>query len=144
MDPTVFATVTATIVASLISSGIAIIVGRRATRYAEISRIDEQIMKLNEITIEYPYLENDSFCEGWSENRELPSPEYMRYDNYCSMVFNLIENLWDHFHGDREKIEDYYGCKEMILRHRQWWACEPENKEGYRKEFRAFIDSYLP
>ena len=142
MDNPVIITATATIVASSISSLVAYLVACRSKKYSEISRIDEQILKFNTIAVEYPYLEDDDFCKGWIE-RSKQDERYMRYDNYCCIVFNLIETLWEHFNGDKKKIDNYLGVKELALRHRQWWESEVQNEEGYSKKFRTFIDNYI-
>ncbi len=133
-----------TLIATIVSSIVAYFVASRTNRYSEISRIDEQILKLNILAVEYPYLEDDDFCAGWNDRPKSPHQDekYMRYDNYCCIVFNLIENLWDHYNGNKKKIEDYFYVKEVALRHRQWWISEAQNEEGYRK-IHGFINGYL-
>ena len=108
-----------------------------------MAMMDEQLFKVDALAAECPYLEDDNSCKGWKRELTIVDDRYRRYHNYCSMVFNLIENVWDYYAGKEKKIEHCLDVKKLVLRHEQWWASEVQNKEGYRKEFRAFVNGYL-
>jgi len=69
-----------------------------------MNALRSQIDKMIDISIEYPYLEDDKYCEKWS-SKDKSTVITMRYENYCCFVFNLLERGWKHFGGNKLKIE---------------------------------------
>ncbi len=97
------------------------------------------------ISIKYPYLEDDAFCNKWKTKKKY-SAEELRYENYCCIVFNIIETLYLHYGGNKNKIEGFLAVKELIRRHHKWWKAPSgklDNIDGYDKGFRQFVNSYL-
>ncbi len=137
-----WATVWSTVIATVIASIVAWQSAERATRAQERSALDDQIVKVIEIGIEYPYVENDDFCAKWPDV-DKNSEQGIRYDNYCCLVFNLMERLWRHFEGDREKIENMLYAPEMAHRHRRWWQSDKTNETAYEYGFRQYINTII-
>lgn len=142
-------TVPVPIVAALVSAGIAAVVAwlisRKTRRDQERSELNALVAQLNAITIQYPILEDDDFCAKWPPKAP-PAETDMRYDNYCCLVFNLVERLWRHFKGNAQKINDFFGATEMICRHRKWWLDSKNrtpNYGGYPLEFVQYVDAVL-
>ena len=132
----------AAIISGIISCWIAI-----GSLHAQTEQVlTQQILQLNMLAMQYPYLEDDEFCVEWLTNKASKDEKYMRYDNYCCIVFNLIENIWKHFKGNRKRIESFFAIKELIVRHKLWWKNPSgpfENIEGYGPDFIAFINTYI-
>lgn len=125
-----------------ISAGIAFSVAALTRRTGQRQYIESLITKIIEIGITYPYLEDDDFCANWTKaNRR---DEGMRYDNYCCLVFNLLEQLWRYSRQNPKMIEDIFGAREMIVRHRVWWGSEVHNHTGYRDvRFHEYINAVI-
>jgi len=91
------------------------------------------------ISIEYPYLEDTKYT--YNKNKSIDDEKYIRYDNYCCMVFNFIERLWKYTKGDKKKMNDIVYYNEYIYTHYQWWIDNYElNKEGYENGFLEFVE----
>lgn len=108
--------------------------------------LSKEMNKLLELTITYPYLEHPSVTKTWIEHRGSAEEVYMRYDQFCNLLFNFLSRLYAHYSGDAAKIENFVDIKTWVRLHRQNWEYpvdENENVDAYSKEFREFINSYL-
>jgi len=108
--------------------------------------LDAKVERLILVSIQYPYLESDEFCSAWDPLKAITDEKYMRYDNYCCLVFNLLEDIFEYFGANADKIEDYIGAKELITRHKTWWSNpgnNSENTQGYPGKFRKYLETYL-
>ncbi len=138
----VSATVIATVVASIIGAASGVFVGLYSLRDQRKQKLVAQVDRVVDLGIEYPYLENDEFCRNWPAD-EINDEKYMRYDNYCCQVFNLLERIWQFSKGQPDSMRDFIYFEELIFRHKKWWFSEIENREGYEKGFLFFVKSYL-
>lgn len=132
----------ATIIASTVSSGVATLINRSNARKALADQLDGII----KIAIEYPYLESSAFTASWYLNRNSQDEKYLRYDNYCNLVFNFLERYCKHFFFRKSRIERGLDIKNWIRVHKSCWQYPStpfENTDGYSKRFRDFIDQYL-
>jgi hypothetical protein len=136
-------TIISTAFSILISTPLSILITRSTNKNQTKESIHNEITIMIQLAIEYPFLEQDSFCSAYNGNRECENN--LRYDNYCCIVFNILEKIFVLFGGKRLKIEEFIGIKEIALRHKQWWKSRNNQKDiidGYRLEFVEFIDSY--
>lgn len=102
--------------------------------------------KILEIGLEYPYLESKEFTSKWDNYRGTDDERYLRYDMYCNLIFNYLSRVFIHFEKDKKKIEDFLEVKSWIRTHKFNWlnpSDENENIDAYDEEFRSFINSYL-
>lgn len=146
MDKQTLATVVSTIVASLIASFVAYFVAQKSNKYAQESRFNDHILEINRLAMQYPYLEDNAFCDSWFSNRHSQDEKYQRYDNYCCIVFNLIEQMWKFYNGDNDKIKNMLTVSELAKRHKGWWKFPSdlgENIYGYDYEFSLYLESQL-
>jgi len=146
MDNQTTATIIATVIASLIASIVAYIVGNKANRSAQLNKFHDHIFEINRLAMQYPYLEDNDFCESWKDNRHSKEEKYQRYDNYCCIVFNLIEQIWKFYNGDKTKIKDILVVEELINRHKSWWKAPSspgENIYGYNFDFSMYLESHI-
>jgi hypothetical protein len=109
-------------------------------------KLKDELNRIIEISIEYPYVESKLFTSKWLEYRESDDEKYLRYDMYCNRFYNHLHNVCEYFKYDKKKIEDFVDVKSWIRLHKLNWSNpvdENENVDGYDKEFRDFINSYL-
>ena len=115
-------------------------------RKEKLEKLKDELGKILEISIEYPYLEAKSFTSKWEQYRNSDDERYLRYDMFCNVLFNYLHRVCEHFKYDKQKIEDFVDVKTWIRLHRLNWlnpVDENENIDGYDKKFRDFINSYI-
>jgi hypothetical protein len=136
----IIATLVATLLSTIVSSIVAFVTANTSTKHQERQNLKDLIIKIIEISLEYPYLEDDDYCSQWGliDSKDEKS---MRYDNYCCAVFNLIERLWKHCNRKPKKINDILYVTELVIRHQRWWMSETNNFHAYDKQFQEYIRS---
>lgn len=105
-----------------------------------------KLARILELTIEYPYLEDPAFTQSWSEKKDSPDEKIMRYDQFCNLLYNFLEELYKYHKGKTEKIEQFVAVKAWVRLHRQNWEFpreEYENIDAYNTDFRAYINSLI-
>lgn len=111
--------------------------------------LQKQLTSILELTIKYPYLEDVAFTESWNDWKAKGCPPdelYMRYDQFCNILFNYLASLYRIKNGDEKEIEDFLDVKSWVRLHRQIWEnprIPAENVDGYSKEFRRYINDFL-
>lgn len=138
--------ITAAAIATIISSGTAAFVAIRLNKSNAKKALNDQLDGIIKIAIQYPYLENQLFADTWTANKDSQDEKYLRYDNYCTLIFNFLSRLCEHYKFDKTKIEQHLNVKEWIRLHSQCWknpSTPFENADGYSERFKAFIDTYL-
>ena len=107
--------------------------------------LDDQLDAILKISIEYPYLEDQKYTAQW--NPEKTSDEqHIRYENYCTLIFNFLEKLCEYYSYDRKKIEKFMNVKAWVRMHRKAWenpSIEYENADSYSSEFKQLVEDYL-
>ena len=129
-------------IAAAISAWLTYSIAKRS----ELNDLEKNLDDILKIGIEYPYLESKHFTIRWNEFKETDDERYLRYDMFCNLVFNYIHKVYQHFNGDKSKIENYVDIKNWIRLHEQNWRnpIDPhENIDGYDEQFRTFINSYI-
>jgi hypothetical protein len=112
----------------------------------EHNELDKKLEDIIKIAIEYPYLESKNFTSLWNEEKEKNDVRYLRYDNFCNLLFNYLHKVYEVFDGDKTKIESYIDVKNWIYLHEDNWKNpieSHENIEGYDEGFRDFINNYF-
>ena len=145
MDATIISAIIATVISAIISSIISLNIANKKNVKDEEARLNQQILELNKIAIAYPYLEDDEFCNSWAKQKKQIDEKYMRYENYCCIVFNLLEQIYKLYNGNIEKINNLIYVEELAKRHKAWWnnpVGARENIEGYMPPFREFIKKF--
>lgn len=129
--------ITAAAIATLISSGIATTVTLLINRGNSLKNLNDQLDNILKISIQYPYLENPKFTTTWNDNVNSTDEQYLRYDNYCNLVFNIMERLCKYYKYDEKKIQNHINVKDWIRVHKQCWSNPSppyENADGYSKK----------
>lgn len=138
--------ITAAAIATLISSGIATSVTLLINRGNSLKNLNDQLDNILKISIQYPYLENPAFTTTWNENKNSIDDKYLRYDNYCNLVFNYMERLCKYYNFNESKIQNHINIKDWIRVHRQCWinpSIPYENADGYSKELKKLLTHFL-
>jgi hypothetical protein len=138
--------ITSATIATLISSGVAATVSVLLNRSTQIRSLEDQLDSILKISIQFPYLENPKFTKTWNENRDSNDEKYLRYENYCTMVFNFLGRLCDFYKYDLEKIEDFMNVRDWVRLHKDCWqnpSVPYENADSYETKFKKIIENYI-
>jgi hypothetical protein len=106
----------------------------------------EQLDSILKISIEYPFLERDEFVKGWKDSYKSTKDEHVRYDLYCTLVFNLGERVSEFFKFDDKKINTFINFRDWIRFHKNYWSYSispEEDKKSYKKPYRDLIKKWL-
>ena len=118
----------------------------------KIKDLHDKLFQIQTISINHPYLEDKKFIDGWNNfkkayhdnDKDLSKEEkelYLRYEQYCEMIFNLISNAYN--------IDCLYNEIEFKLwsrSHREWWnspLAEHSNRDTYGNELSDIIDTWV-
>lgn len=138
--------ITAATFATLISSAVATIVGLRLNRQNAIKNLNDQLDGIIKLSVQYPYLESPSFARTWIANKDSEDEKYLRYENYCTLIFNYLERLCKFYGYNKTKIEKHMNVKGWIRIHKDCWdnpSLEYENSDGYEAKFKSLIQEYI-
>lgn len=135
------ATTVATILSTIVSSVVAFVTARYSVRHQKRQNLEDLITKLIEFSLEYPYLEDDNYCAAWA-GKINGDEESIRYENYCCVVFNLIERVWEFCRGNQKKMDKILYVEELVIRHYRWWIFDSANSSAYNKRFQKYIKSF--
>ena len=139
---------------TMISAFISIIVSILSTiafnkwqRKQETKRkLDEEFTDILKIALEYPYLENIRFTEKWTSSYQEDDERALRYEVYCTLVFNFLEKFSKYYNFDEDKIEQEIAVKDWVRLHRKYWrdpTIPNENVDTYDKKFVRLVEIYL-
>lgn len=104
------------------------------------------MINIIKIAIQYPYLESSSFCNKWLENKESDDERYLRYENYCILVFNYLERLCKFHRFNKEKIQQDLNVKAWIRVHKTCWlnpSVPFENADSYDPQFKKIVENFI-
>ncbi len=137
---------------SLVTSAVMVrqyIWAKRQDKQRRKDDLKRRLEHILEMTVTYPYLESARVAKGWEkwkQDRGGDDETFLRYDQFCNILFNYLEDVFFFFEGDKKKIESFVDVKSWVRMHRQNWEhplVDEENVDGYDEKFRRFIDSYL-
>lgn len=138
--------ITSAAVATLISAAISTAISLLIVKNNTIRHLDDQLDSLLKIAIQFPYLENSTFTESWEGKYDNNDEKMLRYEVYCTMVFNYLSRVCEHFKYNDEKVGKYIGMKDWVRLHRKYWIDPPdtyENIDTYDKQFVAMVSNYI-
>ncbi len=139
-------TLTTAAIATVISAATSAVVTLYINRSNKMKYLDDQLDALLKIAIQYPYLENPEFIKTWNDNKKSRKDEYLRYDIYCTLLFNYLSRIATHFNYDIDKIENYVAAKDWVRLHKDYWVNPVEtfeNIDSYDIKFKNLIMKYL-
>jgi hypothetical protein len=106
----------------------------------EKGRLNDNLNKLLEVNLQYPFVEDSIFIAKWNVNEDIGNDSALRYETYCEYLFNFAQNLCEYFKYDKRKIEDFMNIDDLIAQHKGWWKRSDEkNYASFPKRFGDFI-----
>lgn len=132
----------ATIISVITSSLITLVLKRQDSRKA----LDDQLDSILKIAIQYPKLECRKFASEWTSKYDRDDEVALRYEMYCTMVFNYMERLARYYKYDEGRIESHVALKSWARIHSKYWLDpteQHENIDAYDKKFVALMSQYL-
>ena len=138
--------ITSASIATIISSSVASSLAIYFNRNNNVKALNDQLDNILKISIQHPYLESESFVKTWKENRKSTEEEYLRYELYCTLLFNFLERFCRYYKCNETKIQNRLNVKEWVRHHKDYWLNPPsdfENIDGYSKDFRKLIHGFL-
>lgn len=136
----------ATIISGCTSAITSSLISRNLNKKNKMRYLNDQLDDILKIAVQYPYLESSKFTKTWIENKDSESEEYLRYDIYCTLLFNYLARLAEHFNYDIKKIEKHVSAKDWIQLHQDYWLYPYDNSPNdgdYDKEFCNLITKYI-
>lgn len=112
---------------------------------SEEKALRDSLTQINQLNIQYPYLENTKYIRKYSKKKEL-SEKDMRYESYCIIVFNYLERLSIFCRFNFLKMEKYVHVPELILPHKYWWINllnTQFRQAGYNSKFITIVDRII-
>lgn len=108
--------------------------------------LDKELTELLKLALEYPYLENPHFTRSWSSNYDRNNEKALRYEVYCTLVFNYLERFTNFYKYDIEKIEKHLAVKNWVRLHSKYWrdpTVPNENIDTYDSDFVELVEKHL-
>lgn len=102
--------------------------------------LNDNLNKIIDINMQYPFFEDSSFISRWNNGDVLSFDSSIRYQDYCLYIFNFAENVLEFYSYDTSKIEKDYDVKELIKPHYGWWKAP--STESYSDKTSKIIDSW--
>lgn len=106
--------------------------------------LNKELKSIILLSFKYPYLEEIGFTSTWQPRKA--DVKSQRYEIYCILIFNFLEEFCEYYRYDPIKIEEHLSIKSWVRIHKNCWedpSYKFENTDGYKKEFRDLINGYL-
>lgn len=130
----------ATGISALTASIVSLLIYRKNAKRA----LDEQLDKIIQIAIQYPYLEDYNFTQTWDPSK-VSEEKYLRYELYCNLVFNYLERVTENYYR-KKKISSFLNAKDWTRLHSKCWknpTSPYENIDSYSKKFRQIFNEWI-
>lgn len=138
--------ITSAALATIISATTSAVVSLLIANTNKKKHLDDQLDGILNIAVQFPYLESRKFTETWRSDFDVNDEKYLRYEVYCTMVFNFLSRLCSYYKYNEAKIENHVVVKDWVRLHKKYWK-DPteayENTDSYDKEFVELIEKYL-
>lgn len=130
---------------ALISSLVSIVIVIINNKNDKKRYLDIQLDEIIKISIQYPYVEDPEFISTWlsSDKRD---EKYLRYENYCNLVFNYMERFCAFYKFNELNIQARVNIKAWIRIHKDCWlhpSTPFENSDSYSPELKSFLNKFL-
>lgn len=132
----------ASIISAITSAAITLTIARSNTK----KDLDDQLDGILKIAVQYPYLESKDFANTWTSHYDRNDERALRYEVYCTLVFNYMSRLAKYYKYKEIKIEEHIALKPWARIHAKYWRDPTEsydNVDTYDKPFVELIEGYL-
>ena len=144
-DDTIGSAAVATIIATTITTITTLLNSYLTSRKNERKGLSDLLLQINSLTIEYPYFEDDAYIVTLQNKRKFTEKE-LRYNAFCTIVFNYLEGLFKHHCFNSKKVAKSAHYKEIIKTHQIWWShpyAHKDNLTGYDKRFIQIVNDTI-
>jgi hypothetical protein len=129
------------LISSSFAPTIAILISIFLYYFSNEKSIKEELLRMNDrlldLAMQYPHLEDDSFCSQWDGNF-VGDEKKSRYNLYCCKIYNLIISLYEYCRGDYKKMSNLIDIDDYIQTHHVWLSLESDKTQGNEK-FNIFL-----
>jgi hypothetical protein len=91
------------------------------TRRNQKKNLDDQLDAILKIAIQYPYLESEAFTSSWQSSFNRDDEKFLRYDVYCTLLFNYLSRVAAHYKYNIKRIENFIAIKDWVRLHGKYW-----------------------
>lgn len=138
--------ITSAAISTLISAITSACVALFIAKSNSMKHLEDQLDGVLKIAIQYPYLESKDFTNTWTSGYDRNDERALRYEVYCTLVFNFMSSVADYFKYDEKKIDDFVALKAWVRIHAKYWK-DPteayENVDTYDRRFVELVEGYL-
>lgn len=109
-------------------------------------KLDDEFNEILKIALEYPYLESIYFTNEWTSKYDKNDEKFLRYEVYCTLVFNFLSKFTKFYQYKEKEIEKYIAVKDWVKLHHKYWndpTIPDENINTYDQDFVKFVTSCL-
>lgn len=139
-------TMVSAIISIIVSIASTIVFNKYQRKHEIKTKLDEEFNEILKIAIEYPYLESKHFTENWKSDYDRSDELALRYEVYCTLVFNFLERFSKFYKFDYEKMSNEIAIKEWIQLHSKYWrdpTIPNENIDCYDPNFLKIVEDCL-
>lgn len=131
------------IAAAVLTSAISYYTFLKQHNTDEKFRLNQNLNKLLDLDLQYPFLENSVFITRWDKNKDSNNDSSLRYQYYCIYVFNFLQDVCEYYDYDKEDMAKFMDISDLIGIHKSWWKL-PENQasQAYDPKFKKFVDEF--
>lgn len=136
----------------IVSNGITIWLFLENKKKEKIKDLHDKLFQLQTVSLDYPFLEDKKFIDSWidfkkeyhSNYNDLENDNknnYLRYEQYCEMIFNLISNA-----HNINSLDNEIEFQSWARRHKEWWKSpleEHSNRDTYGDALSDIIDRWI-
>lgn len=102
---------------------------------------DVGLSELIKISMQYPQYRSEELCLKVLKSDD--DIERLRYDGYCTLVWNYLETLYDK-HGSNITKSPFYGSLQSLGQRHRHWLFSDDNYHYYPVELLAFLKIERP
>lgn len=132
----------ATIISATTSATVSLVLAKLNSK----KHLDDQLDAILKIAVQFPYLECEEFADQWTSSYDRENEKFLRYEVYCTLIFNYLSRVGDFYKYDAHKIEKYLAAKSWVRLHAKYWndpSTAYENVDSYEQPFVKLIEGYL-
>ena len=112
------------------------LLGKSESKKREYDFVETQISDILKLQLDHP----DFRRPGFLQTLKSESPEALKYDAYCTLVWNSLETMYEKYGAERLLDSSFHPAMRVLAaRHKDWLAADPEREKSYGKTFRAFL-----
>ena len=101
---------------------------KRSEKDARLNALNAHLFELHQLSMEHPFVEEKQFMDDWTTLRtkyknetiqdEKEKDRCIRYEIYCKMWFNFIEDIYLSFNRDEKEMLEYLNIERWVKDHR--------------------------